>query len=374
MISRIPSTGAISKDSESPKNDLSSRISPFHAKSTGEDTSGAFEIAVLKRDGDVIRCTIPCSSLLFSEGLSKRFLVELKHLYLGMPILLFHLVYLFFVCTTVYRNYAYSKHRPGELLWDLGFETLPQWASAPYVSEKVLLTSIVTGMSTMIIVPILSSRPHSMNIGANKICLEALTMASIGHTLRFFTFGVTGLPGPAEHCRPGHEDATFEGSIFSLSHPDKHNCGDLIFSGHMLFVITMACGVTQHRVALIGNRMIRFALVTFMWTIVVFQALCIIMAHNHYSVDVVVASYVTPLIWHATQSLYASAFFQKHCHWYFAWYKYDGNDEYFSCCTRLSFLFGIVSKLCSKAGIRVRQAQKPRAGSEFESDNLLSAV
>jgi hypothetical protein len=34
------------------------------------------------------------------------------------------------------------------------------------------------------------------------------------------------------------------------------------------------------------------------WLMVVIQGITIIMARNHYTMDVVIASYVTPLLWH----------------------------------------------------------------------------
>eukprot|EP00940_MAST-03C_sp_MAST-3C-sp2_P000270 g270.t1 len=334
-----------------------------------------FELKVVRSDGNVQRIKIPCSSFACDQGLPQRVALEMKHLYRTLPIYLFHIFYLFFIVTTIFRNYAYSKHRPGELLWDLGYELLPSPESAPWISEKILLTSIVCGMSIIILTPLLSARPHSMNVGANKVVVEAFTMTSVGHTLRFFTYAVTGLPGPAYHCRPGEPDSVFEGSIFSLSNPDKHNCGDLIFSGHMLFVLMMACTVTHYRKEYFERRWLRVLVVYFMWLIAALQAMFIIMARNHYSVDVVVALYVSPMLWLTMQNVFASQWFQKHCSWYIAWYKYD-YDSGSGKCDRVLVMFWSLTQICSKYGIRVSRSQRMRTESDldFESDPLVENV
>lgn len=121
-----------------------------------------------------------------------------------------------------------------------------------------------------------------------------------GYILRSITFLSTSLPGPAPHCRPEYEDysapETAEEAL-RIKVDGHSTCGDLIFSGHMLYVII--CGlVVAHYTPLLVSKRIARVLSLFMWMLVAVQGLTIIAMRKHYSVDVVVACYVVPMLWH----------------------------------------------------------------------------
>ena len=133
---------------------------------------------------------------------------------------------------------------------------------------------------------------------------RSVLVASIAITLRCSTFLITIVPAPAEHCAMGTWDPpTTKAEIFTRF-DNGGGCGDLIFSGHMMYGIIAALAVTHYTV--IGMRgmktdtielIAKLSFVLICWGIVAMEAVSIVQQHVHYSVDVLVASYSVPLIW-----------------------------------------------------------------------------
>ena len=159
---------------------------PTMKRSVSTSSVTSFKVSIF-RDGEVKTCNVPCLSV-FDEGFQERFCVEMRHLYDHLFIILFHIFYLFYMATTVFRNVAYKHHIPGETLWDFGYTILPETAFAKWLSEYVLGANIVVTVIFAVFLPFFSDRPHSRGIGAIKIAIQMLTMNSVGHTLRFFTY------------------------------------------------------------------------------------------------------------------------------------------------------------------------------------------
>jgi len=137
-------------------------------------------------------------------------------------------------------------------------------------------------------------------------------------------YSVTGLPGPADHCKPGEPYSTFDGNVWThVGGPGKPNCGDLIFSGHMLQVLNFTLAMHHHRHKYFEKAFVRIGVIWFLWLTVVVQAICIIMARNHYTVDVVAACYVTPMLWYTLQNIYESPTFKRLFPSYMGNFKYD---------------------------------------------------
>jgi len=116
------------------------------------------------------------------------------------------------------------------------------------------------------------------------------------------TFLGTTLPGVAAHClKDFNWKANQPKSAFTLfpnpGWPAK-NCGDLVFSGHMTVTMVSLCLLLKY-----GQRMFALSdggfrgLIAFAVLVCITQAMLIISVRNHYTVDVVVASYVIPLLW-----------------------------------------------------------------------------
>ena len=384
------------KDSDIEELLPSTSSSPKSSSLKHSSSVTSFKVSMY-RDGEVKTCNVPCLAMC-DEQCMARFCLELKHAYDHILVILFHVFYLFYIATTVFRNVAYKHHRPDNTLWDLGYEMLPETSFARWLSEYVLGANIVVTVLFSMFTPIFSSRPHSKGMGTTKMAIQMLTMLSIGHTLRFFTYvvffffyfiiflsplytalslyvfiyyyqssstitenrySVTGLPGPAAHCRPGEPDSTFHGNIWTdvggpgmlflsflsifqnfflfwffsffcvhpltTSHthtPGKHNCGDLVFSGHMLQVFVFTMSMHHHRHAYFERPFLRIGLTWFLWLTLVVQAICIIMARNHYTVDIIVACYVCPMLYYTLQNIYESPTFKR------IYPSYMGNFEY----------------------------------------------
>ncbi len=296
--------------------------SPTMKRSTSTSSVTSFKVSII-RDGEVKTCNVPCLSV-FDENFQKRFCIEMRHLHDKFFIIVFHVFWLFYMATTVFRNVAYKHHIPGETLWDLGYELLPHTAFAKWLSEYVLGANIIVTVLCACFIPFFSDRPHSRGIGMVKIAIQMLTMNSIGHTLRFFTYSVTGLPGPADHCKPGEPYSTFDGNVWThVGGPGKPNCGDLMFSGHMLQVLNFTLAMHHHRHKYFEKAFVRIGVMWFLWLTVVVQAICIIMARNHYTVDVVAACYVAPMLWYTLQNIYESPTFKRLFPSYMSNFKYD---------------------------------------------------
>lgn len=121
---------------------------------------------------------------------------------------------------------------------------------------------------------------------------------SLCQFLRILSFTVTQLPAPNYHCREGEDTAVLPmpdswwGHIkINLGRQATHGCGDLIFSSHTTFVLVGCLTFTEY-----GETMI---LKVISWIGVAMMSLCIVASRKHYSVDVVVAWYVVPLVFYA---------------------------------------------------------------------------
>ena len=122
------------------------------------------------------------------------------------------------------------------------------------------------------------------------------------------TFLSTTLPGAAAHCLMDYDwRANQPKSPLSLipnpGWPAK-NCGDLIFSGHMLATTVSLCTIYKYAKPMFALSDCGYrALMALAVMLALTQAALIISTRNHYTVDVVVASYLVPLLWHAVETL-----------------------------------------------------------------------
>jgi hypothetical protein len=118
------------------------------------------------------------------------------------------------------------------------------------------------------------------------------------------------MPGTTEHCLPGHlsemdppQPTTLKEVFFTrIAMNPGNNCGDLMFSGHILGVITpvLMVGKYGHDCFVKTGALPELVYKVFMgilWSLIGFQASLILMMRNHYTADVVVSFYVAPLLW-----------------------------------------------------------------------------
>ena len=123
-----------------------------------------------------------------------------------------------------------------------------------------------------------------------------LAVVSACQLLRIAAFTATQLPSPATHCRPGAPTARLPPArsaadvlLVNVARQVNRGCGDLIFSSHVAFTLTMV--LTYQRYG--GFRAAKAAA----WAGMALNALRIVASRKHYSVDVVVAVFTVPLVW-----------------------------------------------------------------------------
>ncbi|KAH9260187.1 hypothetical protein BASA81_001356 [Batrachochytrium salamandrivorans] len=148
--------------------------------------------------------------------------------------------------TMVFRNLAFYRYEARPRLKDLGFDSLPDlennhfWAAmVDYPMQTSMWAMAVTCVVSLLFGT--TSTPYAVNM-----LRRVLAMLALGHCLRFGTYIATTIPGTGEHCLPGHLDEMHppqpttmkEVFLTRLALNPGNNCGDLMFSGHILGIVT----------------------------------------------------------------------------------------------------------------------------------------
>lgn len=213
----------------------------------------------------------------------------------------------------LFRNIAFYRYVPGERLpQDIGFQIFPHMKGWFTTLPMFMLQTSCLIMCVASFVPRSIPGPFATNI-----VRRWGVMVAMGSVLRFFTYISTSLPGAADHCVPSknlnilQDQPKTLSDIFlmfkvdgiglegNLSVSGTYNCGDLVFSGHMLMAISYAFTLLRYASAVFAiPHASMFFFRILVWTLVCVQGVTIIMARNHYTMDVVIASYVSPLLWH----------------------------------------------------------------------------
>ena len=213
----------------------------------------------------------------------------------------------------VFRNLAFYRYLPGErLTQDIGFQILPFYKG--YVTGLPIFILQVT----CILACLASFFPHhKKRVYAVNIIRRWGMMEAMGSVLRFFTYISTSIPGAADHCVPSmnvyitHNQPKTVYEILTVIQVDgigveansgesgTYNCGDLVFSGHMLMTIAYAFTALRYcpMAFCISNHCVKVFTYA-VWILVFLQGLLIISARNHYTMDVIIAAYTSPLLWH----------------------------------------------------------------------------
>jgi hypothetical protein len=142
---------------------------------------------------------------------------------------------------------------------------------------------------------------------------RVMVVYATGHLLRGATYLSTSLPGTAKQCRVGAEDLDPPPTLldcFTRMVSVNGNCGDLNFSGHVLLLVIGILFVRQFGPKMWQyepNGYIDIALTGFAIGVSIVQILLILGARHHYTVDIVVALYTTPMLWHFFDSRFRDA-------------------------------------------------------------------
>ena len=179
---------------------------------------------------------------------------------------------------------------------DLGFEALPELPlSADWASESLFYTLFFGGIAWVVLAPFCTRRAKFTAVGALAAALPALVLCQ---ALRIACFQATRLPSPAPHCLSGAETPVkprpahwWQYVVVNVVTQASKSCGDLIFSSHMIFALSFAWMYTRWG----GWRAVK----ALYWAACVALSLLIIASRKHYTVDVVVAWMMVPLVFHA---------------------------------------------------------------------------
>jgi len=229
----------------------------------------------------------------------KKFKIELSILYDNTKYIIFYIFVLVYIASTLGRNLAYYRSIQDTRLKDLGFEIIPELPNnLKIISEIIIGTSTFIGVS--IVFAPLWYDPINNFYSAILIGKRIISILGIGHILRFIMYISTSLPSPAIHCLQSNTYNPPNNLIsvfFRFSSFGDLNCGDLIFSGHMLQSISFTI-LTFVYSTRIFNIYIANTISFTQLILTISQAYFIIASRNHYTIDIIVAIYVTLTLWY----------------------------------------------------------------------------
>lgn len=189
------------------------------------------------------------------------------------------------------------------LLNDMAFQVLPHYDDN--MPANFLVYSAIWGLSlTMIIHP----RRRSLS-------RRLLTVWAMIYILRCTTIISTSLPDPNHLCRDGRTLNDTIGTFF-----DGLSCGDMIFSGH---TVVLVLGPLMMRQAFVMPKWARVALI--MWSLAGMLGLLIV--RMHYAVDILVALYLSFLMYVAYHLVATNEELIARWRW-LAWWE---QDRYYYC-------------------------------------------
>ena len=136
------------------------------------------------------------------------------------------------------------------------------------------------------------------NYGTNTLCQYLL--------LKWFII-VAFFLGPAKHCTnytiEEQNRPTSFNQLFQLRNSPLENCGDLLFSGHMVSASCVVYCITYYLFVMISTnkrKFVRFsviAYVIFMWICLACQIFTAIATRNHYTVDIWLGGLIGYMNW-----------------------------------------------------------------------------
>eukprot|EP00475_Leptophrys_vorax_P001778 TRINITY_DN10993_c0_g1_i2.p1 TRINITY_DN10993_c0_g1~~TRINITY_DN10993_c0_g1_i2.p1 ORF type:complete len:361 (-),score=2.83 TRINITY_DN10993_c0_g1_i2:108-1190(-) len=184
---------------------------------------------------------------------------------------------------------AHILHEPRPLLHDIGFVLIPELGPEHFYISEILWAAVFVPFILWTFLPFVSTKKLFYTV---LLWTKMLVVLVICQMLRVLSFTATQLPGPAHHCREGQPTARLEyHSIWDVLQLNVlHSCGDLIFSSHMTFMLTFIITYTKYGTTSLFKYLA--------WLAAVAQSVLIVASRKHYTVDVVIAWYVVPLVYY----------------------------------------------------------------------------
>ncbi|CAK9021768.1 Phosphatidylinositol:ceramide inositolphosphotransferase 2 (Inositol-phosphorylceramide synthase 2) (AtIPCS2) (IPC synthase 2) (Protein ENHANCING RPW8-MEDIATED HR-LIKE CELL DEATH 1) (Sphingolipid synthase 2), partial [Durusdinium trenchii] len=202
--------------------------------------------------------------------------------------------------------YRYPVEASKERLKDIGHEVVPPLPEHLMESSLVdLPLHLVMAIAALMVAAVLvdnsntglrNPKPHLVNI-----VLRGSSVYALGHMLRGACYLTTSLPGAADRCLADAHPERFKPTLaecFYLPGDVYHNCGDLMFSGHMLLMLVLTLVVHEYSEAALWISKKQANLLTLLCVVLcLVESVLILAARHHYTSDLVVAFYTTPLLW-----------------------------------------------------------------------------
>jgi hypothetical protein len=191
---------------------------------------------------------------------------------------------------------AMYMHNPSIRLHDLGFELVKEWSQGMWWFSELVTIIQFSCFALFLGWPLAAASPRAHP--SIVILRRAMVTVAVCQLLRVLSFTVTQLPAPSHHCQPGVAEPVWPATwmdwlIVDVKRQASHGCGDLIFSSHVTFGWTFTLAIWHFS----SRGRVDAAFRAIMASSLVAQCLGIIGARKHYTVDVVVALYVVPLVW-----------------------------------------------------------------------------
>ena len=209
----------------------------------------------------------------------------------------------------VWRNLAFYRYPDyvdkSQRLRDLGFEIVPPLPEGKHWIGDIPMWTLSATMTCMGFFAFFGNvdgrvKPHFFNMAT-----RFSEMLAIGHTLRFCTYIGTTLPGSADHCfgdfrgmDPPKPTTLREVFFTRFALAPGNNCGDLAYSGHIFQCFLEILIIFKYSKACLRlPPILHTMLLVIVTCCAIIQVPILLSARNHYTVDVVIALYVTPLLW-----------------------------------------------------------------------------
>lgn len=174
-------------------------------------------------------------------------------------------------------------------LHDLGFDLLPDMSgdhTTILINDTLQYVFVVAVLVTLAFPYILELKGQVTPVHTAHMLTRALVACGCGLFFRAPLYISTSLPGPALHCHGPTVIERRPKSAFSFESVG-HNCGDLMYSGHMFLATTMSLCAVLYMRQMVSSR--RSAIIAgAMSCFVGMQMLAVILSRSHYTVDVVV--------------------------------------------------------------------------------------
>ena len=180
-------------------------------------------------------------------------------------------------------------HINRDTLFDIGFATLP------------LIRDSTLADSSTVFALVLGVVPNLVFHGDRALIVKRLLLCQGSfYLVRAFAIVSTILPNPEKTCKPssisGTEAEIIPFEALKVIAGQRITCGDVLFSGHAGAITVAALAFQEYSDGFIHDKLVRLALVVYLWVIACIGYLVIIATRFHYTIDVCVAIFVTVTI------------------------------------------------------------------------------